>query len=47
MSDAKNANRNGVNEQSTHTHTHAHAHTHACTNTYSTHKEKNNFRDGL
>ena len=45
MSDAKNANRNGVNEQSTHTHTHAH--THACTNTYSTHKEKNNFRDGL
>ena len=27
MSDAKNANRNGVNEQSTHTHTHTHTHT--------------------
>ena len=28
MSDAKNANRNGVNEQSTHTHTHAHTRMH-------------------
>ena len=26
MSDAKNANRNGVNEQSTHTHTRMHKH---------------------
>ena len=27
MSDAKNANRNGVNEQSTHTHTRTRTHT--------------------
>ena len=28
MSDAKNANRNGVNEQSTHTHTRTHTRMH-------------------